>query len=89
MIGDANGVAPAGMLADTTLCASLFCQVIVSPTLTLPRFWVTNRFWPEGICTVWVAAEAIGAPAVNVTAARTTAAAARPVVSACVAWVAC
>src|SRR6185436_15532541 len=40
------------MLADTTLCTSLFFQVMVSPTLIVPRSWGVNRFAPAGTCTV-------------------------------------
>src|SRR4029079_12362204 len=52
MMGDSKAVAPAGMLAETTLCTSLFFQVIVSPTLIVPKSWGVNRFWPAGTCTV-------------------------------------
>src|SRR6185436_6149268 len=52
MIGDVKAVAPAGMLADTTLWTSLLFQVIVSPTLIVPRSWGVNRFWPAGMLTV-------------------------------------
>src|SRR6185436_6991115 len=76
--GEEKAVAPAGMLAETTLCTSLFFQVIVSPTVIVPRFCGLNRFWPTGTCTVCVTADADGAPnaiiakALSAVAARAT-----------------